>query len=135
MRRLHRFMQGAAVDGLLALAAAALVGGLGAGVLVSRHYEPKLASANQTLGEYRNAYDALASGTQQQNAAINALQQAGEQQAKNARLAAQTARGAARPHYDAAQSILGIKPAPDADICGAAHAAFVAELRTERQTP
>lgn len=119
---------------LLALLIAVVGAALGAGV-AAWHFEPQLAAANRSLGEFKNAYASLAAASAHQNDAIEAERRAGEARAAQARTAAAAAEQQAEPHYRAAGVILGLKPSAGADPCTAARAAFDAELREERGKP
>ncbi|MDO8932865.1 MAG: hypothetical protein Q7U97_10760 [Rhodocyclaceae bacterium] len=102
------------------------------GALAVRHYEPQLAEANRKAGEMENAYLTLAAVTTQQNNAINALHDAGEERKAAAIAAAKQANGEAQGYYGRGQTILGLRPPPGADPCRNARDAFDDELRAER---
>lgn len=120
----------------LAIGVAALLVFAAGGILgikaTAAHYGPQLDKANQALGEYRNAYGALAAATARQNDAIENLQAEAAVREKTAREAAEAARRAAQPKRDQAAAILALKPPAGVDQCTAARESFDAELRQER---
>lgn len=110
------------LQGIAIAAAAALALGLAGGIALARwHYAPRL-DACQT------AKRALGEKVEEQNAAVQKLQDLAEQRQREARVAQDAAAAAARAHEREAQRLLALARPQGVDECTAASALIRQEL-------
>ncbi len=117
------------------LALAAVIAGIGAWgghKATAAYYQPKVAKAEARAAEFESAYGSLARAAQNQNEAINRLQEEAKAREVQAAKVLARARAAASSNRSKAASIMGLKLPDGADECRAARDDFDAELRLER---
>lgn len=117
---------------LVLAAVIAGVGAWGGHKATAAYYQPKVAKAEARAAEFESAYGSLARAVQNQNDAINRLQEDAKAREERAAQEVAQARAAAATSRDQATSIMGLKLPAGADECQAAREAFDDELRQER---
>lgn len=117
------------------LALAVVIAGVGAWgghKATAAYYQPKVAKAEARAAEFESAYGSLARAAQNQNDAINRLQDEAKAREEQAAKAIAQARAASSASRDKATAIMGLRLPAGADECSAARDEFDDELKFER---
>lgn len=117
------------------LVLAAIIAGVGAWgghKATAAYYQPKVAKAEARAAEFESAYGSLARAVQNQNDAINRLQDEAKAREEQAAKALAQARAASSENRDKATAIMGLKLPAGADECRTARDEFDDELNFER---